>query len=329
MNRENTDNSSRHTDGDDTHPGAVALKDIEQVLSQWGELPDKVRRSASVFRFVSSRLDPRSRTLDVPDEVATRFESVCLWVRKILPQLAPEVQEQAKKLIEDTNAEHTILAIHTLGDEHRRRLRFKQSASIAAALANMFGMFKIGIDDSTAAMLREEQLQSTKIALGRLAAMLDYAANDLNEIEDLDDLYFRKHYDPQRVDRIRVITLLQTLKSQLEALPENDVRNRLIANVEELTREVQRPRPRWRSFLGKAIILLAVVADIKTMHPELGSDILRTIDVVIQVVVTGCQVTPNQLPADTRDEGPKHWAIEPKRIEFKKESVGDNEDNSG
>lgn len=323
------DPEDAHGENDGVEPedaGKVAVKAIERIFAQWGDLQSQLHYAASLFRFVSAQIDPQHRILDVPDEVAMRFESVCLWVRKVLPQVAPEVREQALKLLNETNAERTIVALHTLGDQYRRRLRFRQSASLFAAMVRSFGMFKIGIDDSTAEMLREEQLQSTKVALGRLSGMLDYAADDLDDLEHLDDAFYRPHYDPRQVDRGRIHSLLQTLESQLADLPETGVKKRLIANVEELKQEVQRPRPRWRAFVGKAVILLAIIADIKTMHPEIGDDILRTIDVVVETVVSGCQASQKNLPSDTRSDGPRHWAMQPKRIEFRdEESTKDGE----
>jgi hypothetical protein len=256
------------------------------------------------------------------------MESVFLWIRKILPELAPEVREQIQKLLDDTHTEHTIASLYMLGDVNRRRLRLRQSGPWFVALMSKMGMLRVGIDDKTAENLREEHLQTIRVALNRLSGMLSYAADDLEELEESDDIYFAEHYAPQKVDRSRVSAVLQSLESQIQELPDEiAVKRSLLRTVEELKRESQRPRPRWRSFLGKAVILLAIIADVKTMHPEIGGEILRTIDAVIQTIVTGCQATQSGSSAKLSDDGPEHWAIEPKRLGYRRtvEENGDDE----
>ncbi|NOY43354.1 MAG: hypothetical protein GXP26_16155 [Planctomycetes bacterium] len=318
---------ARNDDREDAHtePSVedIAFKDLDRVFSNWGELKDRLRNAASYLRFIGSRLDPHTRDLRIPDELANRFESLSLWIRKIMPELPPEVREQAIALLDDTKTEQTIVTLHTLGEDIRRRLRFRQSSSFVVMFANVFGLFKTGLDESIAELVSEEQLQIIKVALGRLAGMLEYAAEDLSQDEEIDDIFYRQHYDPQLVDRARVLVLLNSITLQLESLPDDEVKKHLLQNVERLKREASRSRPRWRSFLGNALIILAIIADIKTMHPDIGEEILRTIDVVIQTVVSECQVTPNRMPNNNDQHGPKHWALQPKRIEFK----GDAEDD--
>ena len=235
-----------------------------------------------------------------------------------LPQVGPEVREQAVKLLDENSVEQTVVALNTLGEEYQRRLRYHNSKKILASFFSMLVRGPIGIDKSTLEILKEERLQSAKIALGRLAGMLEYAANDLDELEDASDVFYRKHYNPRKVDRTKVFDLLAELQGQLAAIPDETIKNRLIADVEKLKEEVKRPNPRWRDFLGKTIIVLAILADVKTMHPEIGNDILQTVDAVVRTVVSECQPTLEKPPALPQD-GPKHWAMQTKLIEFKED----------
>lgn len=314
-------------DSSDEDVDALAAKSaIDTILGPWRDLKDQVQATAKLFRFIASRIQPRARKLLVPSDVAVRFESVCLWLRKILPDLPPEVRDQVQQLLADTQAEQTIGLLHALGDEYADRLRFRQSFSVLSAFVNAFGMFKLALDDKSVELLSEEKLHLAKVALNRLAGMLDYAAIDLDQREEIDDVLFNEHYDASLVDRDRISMLLERIKGQLDAVPNEKTRARLLASFEQLQREVKRPRPRWRSFLGKALILLAIVADIKSVHPEIGDEIIATLDVIIRTVVTGCQVSAHAPGLTSDDSGPKHWAVEPKRIEYKpKRSDDENE----
>jgi len=289
----NNETSNHNSEGPQQREAASkdALNRIERIFSQWTSLSERLTNAAVVFRIIGSRIDWNNLAIDVSGDVIIRFETVCLWLRKTLPQLAPEVQEQASKLLDGSHVEEIIIALHSLSEHNRRKLRLRYQSPLLASLRSGFGLFPMRLDYSIFYLLDPGNLQSLSVTLIRIASILEYAASDLEQIEDIDDIVYRNHYDPTRVDRSRVLQLLMHLEQQVSELPENAVKKQLASNVKELIAEVHRPRPRWRSFIGKAVILLAIIADIKTMHPEIGNDILRTIDAVIQAVVTGSQVT--------------------------------------
>jgi hypothetical protein len=308
----------------------VARNDLERIFGRWSDPVDKVRSAGSFLRYISDRIDPGIRAMYVSKDIAGQFESACLWIRKTLPDLAPEVREQAVKLLNESRAEETVATLGALSERTRVRLRFRQSASFIAKLSSALGLLKVGIADSTVELLREENLQAAKVAIGRLAGMLDYAAIDLDSVEEHDDVVYRDHFKPNQIDRRRMQDLLDRLVDQIGALPDSATKQQLLVNVGELKREVERPRPRWRSFLGKAIIILAVVADIKTMHPTICDDALATLDAIIRTVVSESKGTPrNSLPVEQPENGPKHWAIELKRIEFRPPDEDAEDDKDG
>ena len=270
-------------------PDDKAKANIDLVFSRYESLESKVRASAEVLDYFCKRINPSDVEIDVPDETARQFEPLCLWIRKTLPSLAPEVSDQALKLLDENNVEQSIVALTTLGEEYGRRLRIRKRYRILHTFIP--GASLRDLDEQTLEFLTEKNLQSVKVALGRLAGMLDYAANDLEEIEDIDDLVYKNHFDPSQIDKHRLTNLLHQLQEQLALLPEGAIRDRLLANVRDLEKEIRRPRPKWRFFLATAVVVLAIVADIKTVHPEIGTDILHTIDAVVQTVVTESQVS--------------------------------------
>ena len=223
-------------------------------------------------------------------------------------------------MLDGANLEETMVALNTLGDEYRRQLMYRHRTIFVRALTSFIpGGSVDDLDSKSLEFLNVQNLQNAKVVLGRLSGMLDYAASDLEEVEHIDDMKYRQHFDPSQVSKTRIQTLLDRLQQQLNALPEGEVRNNLIQNVKDLKEEVKRPRPKWRSIITNAILILGIVADVKTMHPQIGSEIMDTIDAVVQTIVTESQVSQQSIPLQNENGGPKHWAIRPKLIEHKKD----------
>lgn len=305
---------------------ATALKNIKEIFSNINRLSDKLQGAASLFRYISFQIDSQQLLIDVPSEVAYAFESICLWIRKNLPLLSAEIEDQITKILNESEIEKTIIALYTLNEDTRRKLKFRKSFSLISAVASAVGVLRTNIDTSTSAVLQEDHLQSTKIALGRLSGILDYAAIQLKDEEveeNLDSFRYKKHYDPKSVDKDRLLKLLEILEGKIEDLPDEEIKRLLVSDIDELKREVKRSRTSWKSFLGKAVLILAIIADIKTVHPEIGEEILYTVEAVIKTVVTGCQASSKNLPFNDSEDGPKHWAVETKRIEYRDESEED------
>lgn len=240
----------------------------------------------------------------------------------MLVDLPVEAREQIVDILDDSRPEDTITSLYTLTPRYRRAVRYSRSPIFFRVSLQMLGLVLSNLDKSNIEVLQEEKLQATITSLTRMAAVLDYAAEEWESLEEENDYWYRNHYDPSQVNTGTIQLLLERLDKELDKIPDQQVRESLKQDVSDLKKEASRPRPRWRSFLGKAIIILAIAADIKTMHPEIGNDIIETIDSVIRTVVVESQASQNESPRPIEEGGPKHWAIVPKRIEYK---PGDDE----
>ena len=304
-----------------------AIEDVQRIFSRFSDFPDKVRSAAAFLQYASTRIDTSARALVMTDDLAARFEPVCLWVRRIIPDLAPEVQEQALKIINGITPEETIAILRGLTRADRRRISFHESASIAVGLASFFGMYP-AIDKAVLEAVSIEKLRAAKIGIGRLAGILFYAAEDLTTVED-ELLEFRDNFDPGQINRGRLDELLSELILGLDGINNNVLRKRLVAKVEQVRREVKRPRPNWKTVLGTMLVVLSVVADVKSLYPEAVDNAMATIDAIIRTVVTESQVTPAAPLRGQSDGGPRHWAIVPKRLEYHPKKNEDEEKDEG
>ena len=169
----------------------TAAENMARVFARHGDVESKVKASAALLKYFSENLVPSRVRLDVPDEVASRFEPLCLWVRKTLPILAPEVKTQAEKLLDGANLEETMVALNTLRDEYRRQLMYRHRTIFVRAIMSFIpGASVDDLDSKSLEFLNVQNLQNVKVVLGRLSGMLDYAASDLEEVEHIDDMKY-------------------------------------------------------------------------------------------------------------------------------------------
>jgi hypothetical protein len=307
-------------------PDSEAQGHLEKIFNHWSLLENKLQSAASFFAYVSERIDVDSCKLDVPPAIAVRFESVCLWIRRVLPDLGAEVREQALEILNGVRPEETIATLNGLSDRDRRRILFRHATSIAAALASLFRVRHVGVDPATAALVNEAKLRNAKIGIGRLCSILTYAAEDLANPEPDEDIRsFVDHFNPAFVDRVRVNTLLEKLEEQVRELPDMVVKASILKSVGEIKQELKRRRPPWRRILGTLLLLLSVVADMRSLAPESCDDAIATLDAILHSVVTESQVSSTTPPAHIPNNGPKHWAIVPKRLEYHPPSENNDE----
>lgn len=290
----------------------AARNNSDSLFGKWKSLEDKVESAAAFLRYIADRLIPHHCIVDAPTEIALRAEQVFLWIRGHLFGIPPEAQEQIIRVLTSVRPDEIVAAVNSLNEETRRRLlraRFK---------FNPFNAIRprAAVDKATEGLLSEESLVSVRIALQRIAGMLEYSAKDADDRDEDEEIYFRENYDPSRIDRSRLEVLLTLLEEQVDALPDENVKKHLLSVVKELHREAKRTKPRWTRFVGKAIILLAIVADIKSVRPEVFDGVFNAVDAIVRNFVCEAQASHKTPPVSDPTAIERHWAIVPKRLEF-------------
>ncbi|MEP4446202.1 MAG: hypothetical protein ABJ059_22505, partial [Hyphomicrobiales bacterium] len=184
------------------------IEDVQRLFSRFSErIPEKLACASRIFRFVGSRIIPQTLELEAPSEIIDRFEAVCLWVRKSIPEIAPEAREQIVSLIDSLAPEEVIVALASLDNRTRQKMLFRRKLPFSSFVTNGFGFFRIEIAREVEGHLQEARLREMKVGLKRLSSILQYAADTYHSEEEQDDFLLDDHYDPRGIDPAKVKTL--------------------------------------------------------------------------------------------------------------------------
>lgn len=150
-----------------------------------------------------------------------------------------------------------------------------------------------------------------------MAQILIYASSiDAAPSESL-GVGLEDHYDPNLIDRNRLLALTHLLRSDLERLPPGAAGHRLLSVLDEMDRELRRRRPRWRTVIASAFVLLSVLANLKTVAPNLYESAFRTASAIISLLQTPSPAPPHA-PALPPLSGGDYVALPPEAPEPRK-----------
>src|ERR1035437_4233583 len=89
-----------------------------------------------------------------------------------------------------------------------------------------------------------ENLFKAKLALSRLAQIVKYASTI--EVVDNDAGFYdlKDHYDPDLIQKAKVVALVNLVRIQVDTLPDKDVARRIIDRIDRIEKEVRKPKPK-------------------------------------------------------------------------------------
>jgi len=203
---------------------------------------------------------------------------------KLLQVLLVGQEELAAKIIryKELASRMFPITINALSGEYLARRRFRPTL---ASLVDSIRLFGRSNPDGDGLPTRRA-LFGVKIALSRLAQIVRYASGIEVLDYDLGADELKDHYDPELIDKARVIALINILRVQLGDVQDEGIRDRLLDRVARLEREVQRTRPRWGRIIAGFFIILGFVADLKTISPRTYDALHRTVEAIVETLQT-------------------------------------------
>ncbi|WP_289032224.1 hypothetical protein [uncultured Paraglaciecola sp.] len=275
---------------------------------------DKMLTVSSYYRYMSTSIASDEILIDCDRELLSNFEAVYLWLIEQLVYLPAHLKNQVENIFQEAKLCELFAILSSLSDKEiwtiNRRRRLSSSMGIFASF------FKI----RNYSELEESQLVSTthlvnaKIALTRLSQVTRFSASKFD-----DDFYavdgfeeFSSRYNPEIINKARIVALVNLLKSQFHEIEENDDTKLILEKLEAVEKEINKRKPHWGLIFSTVFVIFGFTADLKTLNPDAYKKPLETIEAILYNLHEDGQVEKNiskKLPYSPNDNGKNQKSI--------------------
>jgi hypothetical protein len=255
---------------------------------EFEESGDSLRFVAEFCSYLAGGIDHRRPAISIPEDLLGSFESVYLWLADHLRVYPDSVRNHVTEIVDQQKlcARFAKLAVLSEGDfvEYRTERVFARLPMLFRALLPPPSAAE---EDS---LVTRKELLDIKTSLGRLAQLLTYASSI--QVVDYDQplVDSKEHFDPDLIDRNRLVGLLAILRIQAGEIADVSQRSRIIATVDRLETELKRSKVRWGIVISTAFVLFGFLADLKSISPEAYSAVHKTAETIVNVLHREAQV---------------------------------------
>lgn len=277
------------------------------------DLAEELTDIADFFSFLSGRVLPRRLVVDVPPDLLERFEPVYLLLLDKLTLYPASIRAQVEEIVRQTNVCDLIAVAGVFQQGGRRRLRpFGFWRGLLSTVSLDVGV-KVTLNDSTTMRVTSDTLFRLQVALRRLAGIVRYASSI--EFVDYDETFhtFKRNYDPDLVDRSKLLALINILRMEINSHPSSEEKDLLLGKLEHIEEELKRKKVRWGVVITAFFILFGFLADLKTMKPNVYEKPCAIVEQILSALHSDGLVSnkPPQLLAARASEEPEEEPEEP------------------
>jgi len=253
---------SRFYDGDISH-------DLETVAEYYSHLADNIDYES--FRITANR------------ELLESFESVYLWLQDKLLAYPETIRNQILEIVREKQLCEIVGIVANLSDSHLSQLRRQGFFRRLPAIYSLFG-FTFALPRAEREYLTEPKLFDAKMSLKRLAQIIRFAATV--NVVDYDESFsdFRNNYNPNLIDKHKLLALINILRVQVQATPDEAHKKLIVEKLEGLESELKRSKVRWGVVITGFFILLGFLADVKTLNPNIYDKPKQTVESILAIL---------------------------------------------
>jgi hypothetical protein len=287
---------------------------------------EELRTIADYYEHLSRGVGHKPWAIDLDPRLFQQFEAMSIFLRDRLSLYPETIGDQVREILRSARLPELF---GTLGTLSRDELQRKRRATAFGPVGRLLSVLKRYLFVPSLADLdvRPRRLTAAKIALHRLAQVVQYASSVglLDYDLDADDL--REHYDPTLVERSKILILINLLKIEVGTISDSNVRDLLSKRVDQLETEVRRPKPRWGRIIAGFFLLWSFTADLKTNAPGVYDRVLSTIHTILTVIHEdgSVQRSKKSVPLPSSHEQ-DHVALLPERPRPEEEIAEESED---
>ena len=256
------------------------------------DLNSNLRYISKYFDYFADKM-ASNELLELDQELVKSFESVYLWLRDKLISYPESIKNQIEDIANKNSLLELFGILSFLSEEElfrtRKRMRFQELPFFFSYFLKLFYRLP-KVENANDKLLTSENILNSKISLNRLSQVVKYASsfNPPNYEEAYDS--FKEHFNPNIIDRNKVIALINIIKVQTNQLPENEDQKRILDKLEKIESEVNKKKTRWGFVITGLFMLLGFLADLKTLEPNIYDTIYHTTNKVINVILEDGQV---------------------------------------
>jgi hypothetical protein len=248
------------------------------------EPSDDIETIRDYFDFINQNIDYNTGKIDVDQSLIGQFESICLILQDRLLLYPDSLRAKVLEIIKDDELTQFFGLLSTLNESERRSLRSTSTFHLVDKLLSRF----FGFDRHSKTLffhrLGKEHLLDIKVSLNRISQILKYASTIELLDYDTGQSEFKDHYDPDLVDKPKVIALINILRMQIKDIPDQNIRNRINERVDQLEKEIQKRKPRWGRIIAGFFILFSFIADMKTLAPNIYDELYKTVNNIVMIL---------------------------------------------
>jgi hypothetical protein len=299
--------------------------------SDWDSLAYRLRIVAQYFGHVAETIDFNGVGLRCRPEIADRFEKVWLWFHDNLRRLPTSIGSRVHDIVGTTNPCEIIATMASLGEDQLERLRWKGSFPLSRWFPRLFPSEIVGLG------LTPSRLLAAKIALKRLAPIIEHAADSIDRLDSDDDHDFyedlgedRAHYDPGLIDKNRLFALINIIRVEVNRAHNKRASDAILLRLDKIETCLRKQKVPWKTVLTAVIVLWGVMADLKTQCPGVYDGAADAVGQMVQVLHSDGQVQRSQrdLPNNRQEEDdepdrPRETALLPAPIRRREVGNGD------
>lgn len=237
------------------------------------------------FGYIASNIDYEELEFRISKNLLDSFEPVCLILRERLTQCTTSVSAEVEKILGQQKLGELFATVANLSTHELKSIRradwmgeFGSFGNVISVFISLFFTFRVKKYGLTT-----ERIFEGKVALHRISQIL----RAINSIEtDIHEQSFestREHFDPDLVNRNKLLALISLLRVELEQVPDENIRSQVKSKIAEVEEEVRKPKPKWGKAIILCFILLGVMADLKTLKPDIYD---RPYRIVTQILTT-------------------------------------------
>ena len=281
---------------------------IRQLFSNsldWN-LSKHISHISKYYAYLADALNYRRVNIDADPELIQRFESVFLWLQDRLVVYPDSIRRQISKIVEENSLCELFAILSVLSPEEIKNFQRK---SLVFSVFDVFWR-RPSRSDGLKQLTRSKVLEA-KMALNRLSQVLKFAASI--EVVDYDETFvdFKDNFDPNIIDKTKLLTLVNYLHVQANSIADEAVRTQLTEKLADLEAEIRKPRVRWGVVITGFFILFGFLADLKTMYPTIYDKPLQTVNSILLVLHEDGLVNSKKQhllsegdPAENEEDGP-------------------------
>lgn len=271
------------------------------------DLGDELTDIADFFSFLSERIIPNRLIVDVDHDLIERFEPVYLLLLDKLSLYPSSIRTQAEDIVRQGNVCDLMAIAGAFQRAGKTPIRLSGFWSRLLQSISIDVGVKVTLNNDTTLHVNTQTLFKLQVALKRLAGIVRYASSI--QFVDYDETFhkFKRNYDPDLVDRSKLLALLNILRMEINAHPASEEKEVLITKLEHIEQELKRQKVRWGIVITSFFILFGFMADLKTLKPDIYDKPYAVVQQILTVLHSDGLVS-NKPPQLLPEPGPKKSA---------------------